>query len=182
MKMIPSILLVGVLAALNCGCSKTETPPPETSLKPDATATAPAAAAKVERAAQTNEDSKLAADLAKAAEAQKAIEAKAAADAKAKAEAEKAALDKAAADQAAAAKAAAAEADSKIQALIDAAKKLIAESKYADALKSITDLSQLKLSEAQQKVVDALKDQINKGMGDKATTEANKALGGLLPK
>ena len=170
MKMIPLALMVCAVAALNSGCSKQEAPVPEmTAASQNTNPPALATPAKATNAAQTNEDPQLVADLAKAAEAQKAVEAKAA-------------LDKAAADQAAAAKAAAAEADSKIQSLIDTAKKLIADTKYADALKTLTDLSQLKLTEAQQKVVAALKDQVNKGLADKASTEAGKALGDLLPK
>ncbi|MCL5096810.1 MAG: hypothetical protein M1608_04645 [Candidatus Omnitrophica bacterium] len=69
-----------------------------------------------------------------------------------------------------------------VQTLIDTAKTLIGENKFTDALKTLTDLSNLKLTDAQQTVVNGLKDQLNKALASKATTETQKAVEGLLPK
>ncbi len=92
----------------------------------------------------------------------------------------KAAADTAAKEAAPAVNAAEAALAQKAQALIDNAKTLVAATKYEDALKTLADLSNMKLTDAQQKIVDALKEQISKAMASKGTDEAKKAIGGLL--
>ncbi len=66
--------------------------------------------------------------------------------------------------------------------VIDAAKKLTGENKYDEALKMLGTLASGKLTPDQQKMVDSLKDQIQKAMAAKATDSATKALGGVLSK
>jgi hypothetical protein len=96
-------------------------------------------------------------------------------------------------DQAAAAQKAAGQAlkdvtgtadSAKAQGLIDTAKQLVSQNKYSDALKTLNDLSNLKLTPEQQKLVDNLKAQVQKQIeamaAKKATDEASKAVGGLL--
>jgi hypothetical protein len=68
------------------------------------------------------------------------------------------------------------------QGLIDKVKGLIAEKKYTEALAALKDLSALKLTEEQQKIVSDLKAQIEKAMQAQATSEATKSVGGLLGK
>jgi hypothetical protein len=66
------------------------------------------------------------------------------------------------------------------QGLIDKAKAYIADKKYTEALDSLKNLSNLKLTADQQKVVDDLKAQIEKAMASDAASGATKAVGGLL--
>ncbi|MCX6895666.1 MAG: hypothetical protein NTZ16_09260 [Verrucomicrobia bacterium] len=87
------------------------------------------------------------------------------------------ALKQAAGDAQAEAKKLAAAAESKAQEAIDKAKSLVNAGKYQDALTTLNNLGGLKLTDAQQKLVDSLKAQIKK-----ATTEGAGAVGNLLKK
>jgi dsDNA-specific endonuclease/ATPase MutS2 len=66
--------------------------------------------------------------------------------------------------------------------VIEAAKKLTGENKYDEALKMLGTLASSKLTPDQQKMVDSLKEQIQKAMAVKATDSATKAVGDLLKK
>jgi hypothetical protein len=66
--------------------------------------------------------------------------------------------------------------------VIEAAKKLTDENKYDEALKMLGTLTSNKLTPDQQKMVDSLKEQIQKAMAAKATDSATKAVGDLLKK
>ena len=92
------------------------------------------------------------------------------------------ALKKTASDAQAEAKKLAAAAESKAQEAIDKAKSLVNAGKYQDALTVLNNLSGTKLTDAQQKLVDSLKAQIQKALAGKATTEGASAVGNLLKK
>lgn len=81
--------------------------------------------------------------------------------------------------QAAAAKDSAA---SGVQALIDKAKALVGEGKYEDASRSLQQLAGQTLTVEQQKLVDGLKEQIQKALASRATGEAATSVGNLLKK
>ena len=71
---------------------------------------------------------------------------------------------------------------SKTQGLIDKAKSLIAENKLTDASSVLQQLSGQSLSAEQAKLVDSLKEQIQKALTAKATDNAGTAVGDLLKK
>jgi len=66
------------------------------------------------------------------------------------------------------------------QSLIDKAKGYVADQKYQDALTTISQLSASKLTADQQKLVDALKAQIQSAMAKASTSDAASALGVAL--
>jgi hypothetical protein len=151
--------------ALTSGCNK-----PDTATS-DTTEQMQAATNSAVEAQEQADATKLAADKAAA---DKALADKAATD--------KAALDQAAADKAA--QAAAAQEQSRIQGLIDTAKGLTGQNKYAEALKTLNELANVKLSPEQQSVVDTLKAAIQKqatqAVADKAASTAQSAVGNVL--
>ena len=77
---------------------------------------------------------------------------------------------------------AAAAATAEAQGAIDKVKSLIAEKKYTEALGILKELSSLKLTPDQQKIVDDLKAQIENALQAQATSEATNSAGGLLGK
>lgn len=77
---------------------------------------------------------------------------------------------------------AAATASSEAQGLIDKAKSLADDNKYADASKLLQELASMKLTPEQQKAVDDLKALVQQKMADQATSEGAKAVGGMLGK
>jgi hypothetical protein len=66
--------------------------------------------------------------------------------------------------------------------IIEAARKLTGENKYDEALKMLGALANSKLTPDQQKMVDSLKEQIQKAMAAKATESATKTVGDLFKK
>lgn len=73
-------------------------------------------------------------------------------------------------------------ASSKAQEWIDKAKILLAEGKYAEASSALQQLSGLQLTDAQQKLVASLKEQIQKALAGKTSAEGASAVGNLLKK
>ena len=74
----------------------------------------------------------------------------------------------------------AAAASSKVQELLDKAKKLVAENKYQDASAIIQELTGYQLTPDQQKLVEGLKAEIQKALANKATSEGASAVGNIL--
>jgi hypothetical protein len=72
--------------------------------------------------------------------------------------------------------------NTKAQESIDKAKSLVAENKFADASSVLQQLAGQTLSSDQMKVVDALKEQIQKALAAKAGENAAGAAGNLLKK
>jgi hypothetical protein len=187
MKNKPLVLVLAAfsLIVLGNGCNKPETvtpaPPVEAVKTPDKPSADALSAAQAQKAA----DSQQAADALKAADAQKQAEADKADQALKQAAVDKLAADKLAADQAATDKQSQlAVGTAKLQALIDSAKTLAGQNKWADVLKILSDLAGQKLSPAQQTAVDGLKSDAQKqaqsAVADKAKQDAGNALGGLL--
>ena len=85
-----------------------------------------------------------------------------------------------------AAPAVAADISAQVQGLITKVKDLIAQKDYAGALSALKELSAMKLTPEQQKLVDDLKAQVQKAMAGAAASDAQKnasdAVGGLLGK
>lgn len=80
------------------------------------------------------------------------------------------------------AQAAAKDVTDKAQVIIDQAKNLINDGKFQDALTALGGLSGMTLTDAQQKVVDGLKAQIQKGIADQASKQAGSQIENLLKK
>ncbi|MBE0542034.1 MAG: hypothetical protein IH623_11650 [Verrucomicrobia bacterium] len=92
----------------------------------------------------------------------------------------KASAEKAAAEVTQQGQTVAAEATGTAQTLIDKARTLVTEKKYQDALTVLGQLSDLKLTDDQKKLVESLKTQIQKAMAGQATTDGASAVGNLL--
>jgi cysteinyl-tRNA synthetase len=69
---------------------------------------------------------------------------------------------------------------SNVQALIDKAKSLVAETNFTEASSVLQQLAGQSLTDEQQKLVDSLKDQIQKALAAKAAGGAAGAAGDLL--
>jgi hypothetical protein len=195
MKTNITMTLLAVCGALafSAGCGKNEGAAPPAAKDTQTPADAATAQSQKVAEAQQKADAERAAQAAQAAEAQKQMEAAKAAEVakvealKQQAAAEKLAAEKAAAEKIAAeklAQPAAATAQGRIQSLIDTAKSLTGQNKYAEALKVIGELANLKLTPEQQALVDGLKQTAQKQAAqaatDKAAADASKAIGDAL--
>jgi len=158
------------------GCSKSEPATPTVEHANKAAVSAADATAKAAEAAKAEAEKTAAAVKAEAARVADAAKAEAArvTDA-AKVEAAKTA-------EAATAEATKAADNAKTQGLIDKAKSLIAEGKFSDAASVLQQLAGQTLSGDQTKLVESLKEQIQKAIAAKATENAAGAAGNLLKK
>ncbi|HEU5070399.1 MAG TPA: hypothetical protein VFV96_08295 [Verrucomicrobiae bacterium] len=77
---------------------------------------------------------------------------------------------------------ASADVNAKVNQLIDQAKTLLGQSKYSDALNTLQQVNNFKLSPEQQQLVTSLKEQIQKAMAAAGATNAAGAVGNLLNK
>ena len=116
----------------------------------------------------------------KTAETAKVEAAKAAETAKAEAAKADAARVEAAKVEAARVEAAKAADNDKVQGMIDKAKSLIAEGKFTEASSVLQQLAGQSLSSDQAKLVDGLKEQLQKAVAAKATEDAVGSAGNLL--
>jgi hypothetical protein len=162
------------LVALSGGCGKNETvtPPPE--------------AERVKTPDTSASDAMKAAEVQKAADAQKALDAqKAEADKATQAIKDQATADKLVAEKAAADKQAQlTTAQATTQGIIDTAKSLAGQSKWAEVLQTLASLAGQNLTPTQQSVVDGLKAEAQKqataAAVKSATDQGASAVGGLL--
>ena len=190
-----ALLTVCGALAFSAGCGKNEGAAPPAAKDTQTPADAAAAQSQKAAEAQRKADAERAAQAAQAAAAQQQMEAAKAAELAAtealkqqaaaeKLAAEKAAAEKTAADKLAQTAATAPQEKSQIQSLIDTAKNLTGQNKYAEALKVIAELTNLKLSPEQQTLVDGLKktaeQQAAQAVSDKAAAGASKAIGDAL--
>lgn len=74
------------------------------------------------------------------------------------------------------------DATAKANSLIDQAKKLVSETKYSDAMNIVNQLSTMKLTPEQEKLVADLKTQIQKALTSLSGTNAAAAVGNLFKK
>jgi len=178
-------LAVAALAFGLAGCGKNES---AASTAEDANKAAVAAteaankAADAAKAEATKAAETARAEAAKTAEAARAEAAKVAEAAKAEAAKVEAAKVEAAKLEAAKVEAAKAAASAQTQELIVKATSLVAEGKYSDASSVLQQLAAQTLSSDQQKLVDGLKEQIQKALVAKATSDAAGSVGDLLKK
>jgi hypothetical protein len=91
-----------------------------------------------------------------------------------------AAVDQAVKEVASEANAAAAAASTQAEQLVDKAKGLVGSEKYQEALNTVQQLTNMKLTPEQQKLVDDLKAQIQTALAKAAGTNAASALGNIL--
>lgn len=176
-----SLTLAATLALGLAGCGKNES----TTTTSEETATRTAETAKVEaaKAAETAKAEAAKADAARveAANAEAArVEAAKVEAAKVEAARVETARVEAAKVEAARVEAAKAADNDKVQGLIDRVKSLIAEGKFTDASSVLQQLAGQSLSSDQAKLVDGLKEQIQKALAAKAAENAAGSAGNLL--
>jgi len=175
-----SLTLAATLALGLAGCGKNEsatTTAEETATRTAETAKAEAAKADAARVEAANEE----AARVEAAKVEAAkVEAARVETARAEAAKVEAARVEAAKDEAAKVAAAKAADSAKVQGLIDKVKSLIAEGKFTDASSVLQQLAGQSLSGDQAKLVDGLKEQIQKALVAKAAENAAGSAGNLL--
>jgi hypothetical protein len=169
-KIILPLMAVTALALGLASCGKNES---STSVSDDMNKAADTAKTEAANSADAAK-----AEAARVADAAK-VEAAKTADA-AKVEAAK--VEAAKVDAAKATTDAKAEDSAKSQGLIDKARSLVADGKYSDATSILQQLTGHTLSSDQQKLVDALKEQIQKAIAAKAADNAAGSVGDLLKK